>query len=242
MILIRYTKEDIYCLKLRVNNIVYYERKINLKEIDFMKKDNRELLESLIENRLKAALEDGNENSKAFEEAMKAIDRQLEIDKKELEMEKEKLKQQHEKELAEDKQRFEFEREEAKEQFEFNILDKRHECEVEKEILKSDLQEKREDADRKFKMDLEETKQEFEMDKIEAIHQHEIEKAKLEANQAKLNMTIKAVEIAAAVVIAPLIDFRCKETFAHMLCEFEKDYNFTTMAGRSLSGLFKFKK
>ena len=46
-----------------------------------MKKDNRELLESLIQNRLEEALKNNDENSKAFEEAMKAIDRQLEIDR-----------------------------------------------------------------------------------------------------------------------------------------------------------------
>jgi hypothetical protein len=73
-------------------------------------------------------------------------------------------------------------------------------------------------------------------------YEHEMKKAKLESNQAKLNTAIKVAEIAAAVIIAPMIDFRCKEAFAQMLCEFEKDYNFTTMAGRSLSGIFKFKK
>lgn len=53
---------------------------------------------------------------------------------------------------------------------------------------------------------------------------------------------VKVVEIGAAVLLAPLVEAGCKKAFAHMLCEFEKDYSFTTMAGRSLSGLFKFKK
>ena len=208
-----------------------------------MKKDNRELLENLIEQRLKKAIEEcGDENSKAFEEAMKAIDRQLEIDKKELEMKSVELKLEHEKELTATKNQYEIEREESKQQFEFDILAKRHEYELEKEAIKSDLDERREDKNRKFQMELEESKQEFEMNKVEVMHENELEKAKLEAKQAKLNTAIKAVEIVAAVAIAPLIDFRCKETFAHMLCEFEKDYNFTTMAGRSLSALFKFKK
>ena len=51
-----------------------------------MNKDNRELLESLINNRLTEALKSESENTKAFEEAMKAIDRQLELDRKEFEM------------------------------------------------------------------------------------------------------------------------------------------------------------
>ena len=58
----------------------------------------------------------------------------------------------------------------------------------------------------------------------------------------KKDAIIKAVEIGAAVLLAPLVEAGCKKAFAHMLCEFEKDYNFTTMAGKSLSGLFKFRK
>ena len=53
---------------------------------------------------------------------------------------------------------------------------------------------------------------------------------------------VKVVEIGAAVLLAPLVEAGCKKAFAHMLCEFEKDYNFTTMAGKSLSALFKFRK
>ena len=53
---------------------------------------------------------------------------------------------------------------------------------------------------------------------------------------------VKFVEIGTAVVIAPLIETGCKKAFAHMICEFEKNDSFTTMAGKSLSGLFKFKK
>jgi hypothetical protein len=53
---------------------------------------------------------------------------------------------------------------------------------------------------------------------------------------------VKFVGIGTAVVLAPLIEVGCKKAFAHMICEFEKNDSFTTMAGKSLSGLFKFKK
>lgn len=53
---------------------------------------------------------------------------------------------------------------------------------------------------------------------------------------------VKFVEIGTAVVLAPLIETGCKKAFAHMICEFEKNDSFTTIAGKSLSGLFKFKK
>lgn len=58
----------------------------------------------------------------------------------------------------------------------------------------------------------------------------------------KKDRLVKMLEIGTAVVVAPLIEVACKKGFAHMICEFEKDYNFTTMAGKSLSSLFKFKK
>ena len=207
-----------------------------------MKKDNRDLLESLIQNRLEEALKNEDENSKAFEEAMKAIDRQLEIDKREADMQKEELKLKHDKEKEESRQQFEIEREESKQHFEVDIQTKRHEFDLEKEEVKSNLDSIRDDKNRNFQVQLEEMKQEFELHRDELNYYREKEKAELEAKKARNEMLIKGIEIAAAVIVAPLIDTRCKTTFAHMLCEFEKDYNFTTMAGRSLSGLFKFKK
>ena len=207
-----------------------------------MKKDNRDLLESLIQNRLEEALKNEDENSKAFEEAMKAIDRQLEIDKREADMQKEELKLKHDKEKEESRQQFEIEREESKQHFEVDIQTKRHEFDLEKEEVKSNLDSIRDDKNRNFQVQLEEMRQEFELHRDELNYYREKEKAELEAKKARNEMLIKGVEIAAAVIVAPLIDTRCKTAFAQMLCEFEKDYNFTTMAGKSLSGLFKFRK
>ena len=207
-----------------------------------MKKDNRDLLESLIQNRLEEALKNEDENSKAFEEAMKAIDRQLEIDKREADMQKEELKLKYDKDKEESRQQFEIEKEESKQHFEFDIQTKRHEFDLEKEEVKSNLDSMRDDKNRSFQMQLEEMRQEFELHRDELNYYREKEKAELEAKKARNEMLIKGIEIATAVIVAPLIDTRCKTAFAHMLCEFEKDYNFTTMAGKSLSGLFKFRK
>ena len=207
-----------------------------------MKKDNRDLLESLIQNRLEEALKNEDENSKAFEEAMKAIDRQLEIDKREADMQKEELKLKHDKEKEESRQQFEIEREESKQHFEVDIQTKRHEFDLEKEEVKSNLDSIRDDKNRTFQVQLEEMRQEFELHRDELNYYREKEKAELEAKKARNEMLVKGIEIAAAVLVTPLIDMRCKTTFAQMLCEFEKDYNFTTMAGKSLSGLFKFRK
>ena len=67
-------------------------------------------------------------------------------------------------------------------------------------------------------------------------------KMKLENDQAAKDRLIKCGEIALAVIVTPMIEAGCKKAFAKMICDFEKDYNFTTMAGRSLSARFKFKK
>lgn len=58
----------------------------------------------------------------------------------------------------------------------------------------------------------------------------------------KKDRIVKVVEVGAAVVLAPLIEATCKKAFAQVICEFEKDNIFTSMAGKSLSGLFKFRK
>ena len=64
--------------------------------------------------------------------------------------------------------------------------------------------------------------------------EHDIEKSKNNSQTA-----LRVLEIAAAVVVAPILEHKFRKGFAKMICEFEKDYNFTTTAGRSLSKLFK---
>lgn len=46
-----------------------------------MKKNNRELLEQVIEDRLNKCLENTDDNDISFEEAMQAIEKQTELDK-----------------------------------------------------------------------------------------------------------------------------------------------------------------
>ena len=125
---------------LRKNNMGFYENK--LKGDVVMKKENKALLEEVINDRLKRALEEGNgeQAEVIFQEAMEAIDRQATLDKD------------------------------------------------------------------------------------------------------KKDNLVKYVEIGAAILLAPIIEAGCKKAFAKIICEFEKDYTFTTSAGRALSNLFRFKK
>lgn len=62
----------------------------------------------------------------------------------------------------------------------------------------------------------------------------------IELDKNKRDKIIKCVEIGAAVIAAPLVEAGLRKMFAKTICEFEKDYTFTTSAGKSLSKLFKF--
>lgn len=78
------------------------------------------------------------------------------------------------------------------------------------------------------------------------IELSKLENESFEQNKAKddskWGMIIKAAEIGATILIVPAIDYLCKRAFAERICTFEKEDTFRTQAGKSLSGLFRFKK
>ena len=86
-----------------------------------------------------------------------------------------------------------------------------------------------------FKEAMDAVSKELELEKL----QSEAETKKAEARKDR---TVRFVVLGAEIIAVPLIDFICKKRYARMLCEFEKDYTFTTTAGRGLSSLFRFKK
>jgi len=61
-------------------------------------------------------------------------------------------------------------------------------------------------------------------------------------DDSKWGMIIHAAEIGATILIGPTIEYLCKRAFAERICTFEKEDIFRTSAGKSLSGLFRFKK
>ena len=64
-------------------------------------------------------------------------------------------------------------------------------------------------------------------------------KKKKDLDSDKRDKIIKLVEIGAAVIVTPIIEAKCRKLFAEMICSFEKDYTFTTTAGKALSKLFR---
>lgn len=171
-----------------------------------MKKENMDLLETLIGDRLRKSMVDDENAEQNFNEAMKAIDRQLEIDKRESEMEKELVKQRYDTEKEIDKQKFEMSKEEKRQSFESVRDDKNIKCEMDKKAIDKEI---------------------------------ELAKLKSQKDSNRIEKSIKLIEIGATLIAAPLIGLKCNTLFAKTICEFEKDYTFTTTAGKTLSKLFK---
>lgn len=207
-----------------------------------MKKENRDLLESLIEGTLKEAMDNTDDNYKALEAAMKLIDRQLELDKQELEIEKLKMAQEHDKNRDEMKHQYELENETNRQVHELNAAELRQQFELLMQDNKNNAESERQAEAQDHEFNLEVIKQKFKMKELNVNKKIEEAKMKLENDQAAKDRLIKCGEIALAVIVTPMIEAGCKKAFAKMICDFEKDYNFTTMAGKSLSTIFKFKK
>mgnify|MGYP003503752571 FL=1 len=207
-----------------------------------MKKENRDLLESLIEGTLKEAMGNTDDNYKALEAAMKLIDRQLELDKQELEIEKLKMTQEHDKNRDEKKHQYELENETNRQEHELNAAELRQQFELLMQDNKNNAESERQADAQDHEFNLEVIKQKYKLKELNVTKKSEEAKMKLENDQAAKDRLIKCGEIALAVIVTPMIEAGCKKAFAKMICDFEKDYNFTTMAGRSLSSIFKFKK
>ena len=207
-----------------------------------MKKENRDLLESLIEGTLKEAMGNTDDNYKALEAAMKLIDRQLELDKQELEIEKLKMTQKHDKNRDEKKHQYELENETNRQEHELNAAELRQQFELLMQDNKNNAESERQADAQDHEFNLEVIKQKYKLKELNVTKKIEEAKMKLENDQAAKDRLIKCGEIALAVIVTPMIEAGCKKAFAKMICDFEKDYNFTTMAGRSLSSIFKFKK
>lgn len=207
-----------------------------------MKKENRELLESLIEGTLKEAMGNTDDNYKALEAAMKLIDRQLELDKQELEIEKLKMAQEHDMNRDEKKHQYEIETDNNRKDNELEAAELRQQFELLMQDNKNNAESERQAGAQDHEFNLEVIKQKYKLKELNVTKKIEDAKMKLEKDQAAKDRLIKCGEIALAVIVTPMIEAGCKKAFAKMICDFEKDYNFTTMAGKSLSTIFKFKK
>lgn len=111
-----------------------------------------------------------------------------------------------------------------------------------------------------FKEAMEALNKQIELDKIEVSHDEQLEKLRIEnerlkaeceknlrdeaakKSEAKKDRWVQIGLFVAGLALGESIDYAKKKGFARYICNFEKDYTFTTSPGRSLSGLFRFKK
>lgn len=115
-----------------------------------------------------------------------------------------------------------------------NNIDKQ---ETELEKTKMDIRCRENSDDIKAKIERERLT--IERDRLNADVQNSCIENNIEKSKNNSQTALRVLEIAAAVVVAPIVEHKFRKGFAKMICEFEKDYNFTTTAGRSLSKLFK---
>ena len=115
-----------------------------------------------------------------------------------------------------------------------NNIDKQ-ETELEKTKMDIKCRENSDDIKAKIERD----RLTIERDRLNADVQNSCIEHNIEKGKNNSQTALRVLEIAAAVVVAPIVEHKFRKGFAKMICEFEKDYNFTTTAGRSLSKLFK---
>lgn len=64
----------------------------------------------------------------------------------------------------------------------------------------------------------------------------------LKEKSEKTGKVLKCIEVVAVPLVIVVAENIFKYHFMKSVCNFEKDYTFTTTPGRSISGLFKWKK
>ena len=106
-----------------------------------------------------------------------------------------------------------------------------------------------EEQKRAFKEAMEAVDRSIQLDKIASAENEqqmkldlEIEKNELLKKEQKVNRIIKCVEVAAVPAALFIADCLFKRYYIRTVCNFEKDYTFTTTPGKSISGIFRFKK
>lgn len=100
--------------------------------------------------------------------------------------------------------------------------------------------------DRTIELDkLEAAEREFK-EKLKADEKEREEKLKADEmfkkQQIKWDLVKFGIELGATVILIPTINYAFNTRYATRICNFEKDYTFTTTPGKGLGSLFRFRK
>lgn len=82
----------------------------------------------------------------------------------------------------------------------------------------------------------------IEVTKLEEAKQEKAREEELKKAESKRMLWIRIAEFGGTLLLAPAVDYFCKRGFAKLCMVFEEKGTFTSLAGKSLSGLFRFKK
>lgn len=93
-----------------------------------------------------------------------------------------------------------------------------------------------------FKEAMEAVDRQTEMSKLDVSREEQKKKQKHAKLETALNVGVKVLEIGVLLVGVPLMNYCFNMKYAKELCHFEKDYTFSTQAGKATSKLFRFGK
>ena len=91
-----------------------------------------------------------------------------------------------------------------------------------------------------FRQAMEAIDRRIEIDKVNASSKELSKKQEQSKREAEINMWIQIGGLVATMVIVPTIQHCYNMRYAKLLCNFEKDYTFTTTPGKATSKFFNF--
>lgn len=92
-----------------------------------------------------------------------------------------------------------------------------------------------------FRQAMEAIDRQIKISELDASADEQIKKQDQSKEEAKKDRLVKLVEICAVPLVLVGVQYICNMRYAKVLCNFEKDYTFTTSAGRAMSKFFNFK-
>lgn len=92
-----------------------------------------------------------------------------------------------------------------------------------------------------FRQAMEAIDRQIKISELDASADEQVKKQDQSKEEAKKDRLVKLVEICAVPLVLVGVQYVCNMRYAKVLCNFEKDYTFTTSAGRAMSKFFNFK-
>lgn len=97
-----------------------------------------------------------------------------------------------------------------------------------------------------FKQAMDAVDRQIEVTKLEEASEEQAMRQELAKEERTQNKWLKVLEIGATVILVPVVSAICNyvsnDKYMEKICNFEKDYSFTTTAGKQTSKFFKFGK